>query len=120
MDLTLPSGQRSEIQNGASDDLADSRAGGVKVSLLPVGWKYDVLSNLLAGARYYGSMMSRYHVPRSEAAAAYNGGIRMVGARGNRHRRYKGISDAWGYQASFDTHRASNQQLVDCMSGKTE
>src|SRR2546425_12438381 len=67
----------------------------------------NALANMIAAGRIYAWILSLPEAkgPRSEAAAAYNGGTRVRGTGDNRHRRYKGIRNATAYHKSFDQHR---------------
>ena len=86
-------------------------------SRLPAGWNTNALANMIAAGRIYAWILSLPEptVPRSEAAAAYNGGTRVRGTGDNRHRRYKGIRSATAYQKSFDQHREMLDKVDQCM-----
>ena len=86
---------------------------------LPNGWNSDLQANLLAGARYYAWILGLRNpaVPRSEAAAAYNGGTAWRGSRkkGTLHRVYKDKPAARAYQEAFNKHQEAFSRLDECM-----
>jgi RHS repeat-associated protein len=86
-----------QIRPGAVKDLS-------RFGQLSAGWNTNLLANLTAGATYYADMSDKYNIPGTQAAAAYNGGIRG----------YTG-SQAQGYQTAFNQRQAMMMNLVNCM-----